>query len=141
MVALDALLLCDAAARDARTGKWTLTGVFDVIWAERFPAVHESLDVYFRLRFEGQAGRPDGAAVRDLTLRVVYRGPSGPLGAAEPVALTAPARGMAEGAVRITRLPLPTPGEHAFEVSVDGRAVGTTILTVTQLPGGSEPRH
>ena len=137
MVVLNALLLCDNASRDAKTGKWMLAGVFDVVWAPSFPAVHESLDVYFRLRVdEAPAARP-----RTLTLRVVYRGPSGLLGSTGPVQLTVTSRGMAEGAVRIQRLPLPQPGEHAFEVHVDGRSVGETVLTVAQLPAPSEPVH
>jgi hypothetical protein len=138
VVSLDALLLCDAATRDATSGKWTLSGVFDVIWAGSFPAVHESLDVYFRLRVQSRAS---DAATQSLTLRVVYRGPQGALGAAEPVTLTLPHRGMAEGAVRIARLPLPGPGDHAFEVHVDGRCVGETVLTAALLPPPSERLH
>ena len=57
MTTLDALLLCDAAARDAQSGKWTLTGVFDAVWAPQFPAVHQMMDVYFRV-IEGQTPDP-----------------------------------------------------------------------------------
>jgi hypothetical protein len=130
MTTLDALLLCDTANRDAQTGKWTLTGVFDAVWAERFPAVHQSMDVYFRLR-------ATGAPAVQLSCRT----PADETHLLATLAVTTPPRGLAEGAVRVLGFQLPVPGEYRFELQVDGRVAGATTLVVAELPPASGARH
>ena len=138
MVTLEALLVCDAAVRDERSGKWSLQGVFDAVWAERFPAVHAQMDVYFRLHFDdlgvARGGRPPHLGLTCRTAAgAVYEVP--------PLALRVTARGVAEGVVRINRLVLEKPGDYRFEVMVEGAQVGATTLTVGELPTAGEPRH
>lgn len=41
-----ALLLCDRVQRDSATGKFTIMGVFDRIWARAFPANQGEFGVY-----------------------------------------------------------------------------------------------
>jgi len=127
---LDALLLCDSAARDAETGKWTLVGVFDAVWAPQFPAVHQSMDVYFRLRVTGSAA-----------VRLFCRPPSGAAHLLATLSVTPAPRGLVEGAVRVAGLELAVPGEYRFDLQVDGEPLGATGLTVAALPTRSTPLH
>ena len=130
MASDDALLLCDSASRDAQTGKWTLVGVFDAVWAPQFPAVHQALDAYFRLRL---------AAPADVQLALRA------LGGAESLLATVHAhptpRGLVEGAVRLVGLQLPHPGDYRFELRAGGEALVATTLTVADLPAPSASRH
>ncbi len=130
MATLDAFLLCDSAARDEQTGKWTLTGVFDAVWTPRFPAVHSLLDVYFRLR---TAGAP--------LVELRFRTPSHMVTVVASVTTTAAPRGVIEGAVRMTGLELAAPGEYRFELYVDGAAAGETSLIAAELPAASSVLH
>jgi hypothetical protein len=130
MATLDALLLCDSAARDGQSGKWTLVGIFDAVWAEQFPAVHQSLDVYFRLRVSGGPG-----------VQLFCRTPAGALDLLATIGVNARPSGLAEGTVRVTGLELGGPGEYRFELHVDGQALGATGLMVAQLPAPANPLH
>lgn len=130
MVAIDALLLCDAATRDPKTGKWTLAGIFDALWAKEFPVSHHALDVYFRLRAPGPA-----------TLRLFLRAPSGAPSMLATVAATPSARGLVGGSVRIAGLRLDEPGDYRFELETDGRTIGESVLAVGQLPPPASTLH
>jgi hypothetical protein len=130
MATLDALLLCDSASRDGQTGKWTLTGVFDSVWAERFPAVHQSMDVYFRFRATGAPA-----------VQLFCRTPAGAVNLLATVGVHAAPRGLVEGAVRLAGLGFGEPGEFQFELHVDGPPLGTTSLVVEQLPARSSSLH
>lgn len=127
---IEALLLCDVAQRDAQTGKWTLHGVFDAVWAAAYPATHQTLDVYFRVRITG-APRLD----------VVCRDPAGAVVFVTAVAPPPAPRGLVEGAVRVLGLELAAPGEYRFELQVDGAGVGSTGLIVGRLPRPNDTRH
>jgi hypothetical protein len=128
---LDALLLCDSAARDGQTGKWTLVGVFDAVWAPQFPAVHQSMDVYFRLRVTTSAA-----------VRLLCRPPAGAAHLLATISVTPAPRGLVEGAVRVAGLELAVPGEYRVELEVDdGVPLGATGLTVAALPPRSTPLH
>lgn len=130
MTTLDVLLLCDAAARDARSGKWTLTGVFDAVWAPEFPAVHHTMDVYFRLRVDEAS-----------PVRLLCRAPDGALQLLATIGVEPAARGLVEGAVRVAGLRLAVPGDYRFELEAGGRTLGGTGLTVAALPPRSAPLH
>lgn len=41
-------VICDVAARDPSTGKWSLLGVFSSVWAMKFPT-KRPMTVYFKL--------------------------------------------------------------------------------------------
>ena len=130
MASVDALLLCDAAARDPQTGKWTLAGVFDAVWAEQFPAVHQTMDVYFRLRLSGSPA-----------VQLFCRTPAGAVNLLATVGVNPAPSGLVEGAVRVTELELGAPGEYRFELQVAGEPLAATGLVVAQLPPRSAQRH
>lgn len=66
-----ALLTCDATAADP-SGKTTLYGIFDRIWAQKFPAVHGLFAIYWRCAVPGPGRaavtilRPDGTTLTEL---------------------------------------------------------------------------
>ena len=70
-VAGQALLTCDATAHDP-TGKITLYGIFDRIWATRFPMVHKLFAIYWRCIVPGPGRasvsilKPDGSPLAEL---------------------------------------------------------------------------
>jgi len=66
-----ALLVCDAIARDP-AGKITLYGIFDRIWASKFPTVHPLFSIYWRCLVPGPGRvgvsilKPDGSTLSEL---------------------------------------------------------------------------
>jgi hypothetical protein len=135
MVEMAAFLLCDRAERDGATGKWTLHGVFDVVWAERFPAVHDRLDAYLRLRLTGS--HQDGPAEVSFACRT----PAGAVQQADARALAVSALGTADAICRFEGLAFETPGTYVFEARVNGAVAGTTVLTVQQARAEAESLH
>jgi hypothetical protein len=137
VIQLHAFIVCDAAARDPRTGKWTLQGVFDVVWVERFPAVHAAMDVYLRL---AQAPDAPGRAPR-VSVGLRWSPPAGAARDTPSITLQPNERGIMEAVVRVTSLRLDTPGECRIDAVADGEVVGTTVLVVAQLAAPDEPHH
>jgi hypothetical protein len=135
MVEMAAFLLCDRAERDDVTGKWTLHGVFDVVWAERFPAVHDRLDAYLRLRLTGS--HQEGAA----EVSFACRPPSGAVQQAEARSLAVSALGTADAICRFEGLSFEAPGTYVFEARVNGEVAGSTMLTVQQARAAAESLH
>ena len=66
-----ALLTCDATAGDP-SGKITLYGLFDRIWATQFPAVHPMMSIYWKCHVPGPGRvgvrilKPDGTGLIEL---------------------------------------------------------------------------
>lgn len=128
-VAASVFLLCDVVGRDAHSGKWILTGLFDTVWVERFPAAHASMDVFFRIWLRG--GDAGGAR---CVGRIAYRTPAGQQGELPGFVLAPSATGLAEGSVRVQQFPLPQSGSYEFELSIDGTPVSRTWLRAEALP-------
>ena len=112
-----ALVLCDVARVD-ETGKVSLQGLFDCIWAEGFPTRHNQLSVFWKVRFDAP-----GAA------RVVIEGPSG-----QPIALTdrvdVVQAGLAQAIHVVNGVEFPVPGEYFVRLLADDGQVGVTPLDV-----------
>lgn len=137
VIGLHAFMVCDSAERDPRTGKWSLHGVFDVVWVERFPAVHAAMDVYLRLAF-----RPDGPGpIPAVPVGLRWWSPAGAARETPAIVLRPNDRGIMEAVVRVTSLRLDAPGEYRIDAVADGQIVGTTGLVVAQLAAPGEPRH
>lgn len=123
-----AFLLCDSAIQDKRSSKWTLVGLFNVLHAKRFPAVHPRLTFFLKLAFASPPG-PFGFDVALVRLgsqpglaesevgRIVVR--------AEP---TEPSTNF-ETAVEVPGLAFPALGDYEFRLSV-GSAAATHPVTV-----------
>jgi hypothetical protein len=90
----EAFLICDSVSRDQQTGKWIIHGVFNVIWAQRFPAIHPAMDLFFRLRFTEADAQSGG---RQRSLKLAFQSPSGLREAMPALPLAMNDKGIAEG--------------------------------------------
>lgn len=126
------IVLCDAVGRDAHSGKWMLTGLFDTVLVPRFPATHASMDVFFRLWLSGH--QPAGGPAERLEATLALRGPSGQESELAPFALAPGIHGLVEGSLRIHHLPLPEPGAYELRLLVAGEPVARTWLRAEALP-------
>ncbi len=128
---LQAFLLCDSMMRDAETGKSIISGVFDRIWAEKYPALHASLSVYFRFILP--------VAKSTFKMQLDFITPSGLRQSMPELPGSAGPRGIAEGAISIQGLPLPEPGDYTFELLIDGRRVAGYRLMASLAGEGNVP--
>ena len=135
MVELAAFLLCDRAERDDASGKWTLHGVFDVVWAQGFPALHDRLDAYLRLRLGGIDGD------QRFEVSFVCRAPSGAEQQTSGRPLAVSALGTAEAVCRFEALPFEAAGTYVLEARVNGEVVASTALVVQQSRAAAESLH
>jgi len=115
-----ALLTCDAVAHDPGTGKITLYGVFDRIWASSFPAVHPLFSIYWRCLVPGPGRvavsivRPDGAALVDL----------------EPLEAGKEGAQSAQGTYTLGGFEFPTDGDYALSLRYNGEEALRSSLFV-----------
>lgn len=126
------LVVCDVVGRDAHSGKWMLTGLFDTVLVPRFPATHGSLDVFFRLWAAG--GRSPTGPPERLEATLLLRSPSGRVSELAPFSVSPGAHGLVEGSLRVHHLPLPEPGLYELSLLVAGQRVATTRLRAEALP-------
>jgi hypothetical protein len=99
-------------------------GVFDRIWAKKFPAVHSSCAVYFRIRFD--------EVPPDCKLAIVVVTPSG-LRQPMPEVPVAIANGLAQGNINIEGFPLPEPGDYELELLINGSRAAGFLLTAANV--------
>ena len=117
----EALLVCDAAARDP-SGKVTLYGIFERIWATRFPAVHPMLSVYWKCRLptSGRIGvrilRPDGSTMMEL----------------EPVESGRAAPHTVQGTYTLSPIEFPADGAYALVLRFNEQDLLSTEIQVTK---------
>lgn len=117
----EALLVCDAVARDP-SGKVTLYGIFERIWASRFPAVHPMLSVYWKCRVPsaGRLGvrilKPDGSTLMEL----------------EPVESGRTTAHTVQGTYTLSPVEFPTDGTYALVLRYNDQDILSTDVQVTK---------
>jgi hypothetical protein len=116
-------LIADYAMVD-QTGKLSLIGIFNRLWAPVFPSMQP---VVFLV--SAWAGEPNRAVTSELRIW----GPSKELivGGQQPVQLGPDGR--ANGIYRLSPLPLPTPGTYTFELMLEGVSAAHVPLPVEQM--------
>jgi len=112
-----ALLVCDRAEIGA-DGKVSLLGLYDVLWAEGFPAQHPHLDVFWRAVLDGGD-----------ELAVTITGPDGQEIRRDPV--TIGAAGPAQSIHRFTELDLPDPGRYRVRLESEHGPIIATWFDVS----------
>jgi hypothetical protein len=124
--------LCDFASADA-SGKLTIVGVFDTIWAREVPATHGLCAIALRIRFDRiEEGLKklkisfidwDGNPVMPaMELQIQVQIP--------PIVQQA----NVQVVFLIPQLKLPHFGEYAVDLAVDSRQEASTPLFVRQVP-------
>jgi len=130
-------LLADSA-NVSREGKLNLLGIFDAIFARELPTTHPHMHLV--LRFEALSSDSG----RRVGVEVALVDPAGDPVLRLPGVLHVPPvpAGMTAGvdhAIALANVAFHQPGDHAFEVRLDGRLAATVPLRVDTLPSGQ--RH
>lgn len=118
------LTLCDAHAKVG--GKDCLLGIFNRIFVQNFPAVHEQCYLAFEVWTtpgEHQLGVKIQNAEGDNLVD--------PLG---PLDMKVGDGGQGSGAIQLRGLPLQKPGIYSFIMTIDGEDVGARELFVEPVP-------
>jgi len=123
---LNAMLICDTTLRDQGTNKVSLIGIFDNVFASRFPARHGLLTVYANLT-DAQGAyqmRLDLIRLRDLVV----------IGQGQLDVTLEDRVGVAELEFQLSNLVFTEPGRYEFRLFANGRSVGGKTFNVIQLP-------
>jgi hypothetical protein len=120
-----AILTCDQVIVDAASQKKTLVGVFDAVWAARFPAI-QGFGFYARLTdLEGKY---------KFVIRVIQLDGEKPIGVLESHEISSTDRlGIIEMALNFPPVPFPSPGHYEFQLFANGDFIGRTLLMVKPL--------
>ncbi len=119
-------LVADVVLQDRSTGKWSIVGVFDRIFAPAFPCVHPTVAVYvklsdalgrYRVRIEFREDTEDRcvSAFEGLDLEVKDR-----------------LQGVEFG-ITTHGLPIQKPGRYHFQLHLNDEYVASSPLTVVQV--------
>lgn len=136
----NAFLLCDSVSRDARTGKTSLFGIFNMIWVQQTPTVHPFLAIYACLTEAKGEYEVWVEVVHVPTNQRVARFPT----TEQPPLLIKADSPLApldyvELVFEVRNLPLQELGEYEFRLFVDGRITALRRLWVASLAEAPEP--
>ena len=121
-----ALILCDHTIREAVTNKVSLIGVFNGLWARRFPFVHPSLCVY--------AALTDGRDRVPCCLRLRHSDTDRQLFALQGEVNFADPTSVPEMVFEIQHLRFEQPGDYLMEFLADGELLGARKFRVQAAP-------
>jgi hypothetical protein len=139
---VDFAVACDYALIDQH-GKLSVLGIFQHIWAARFPTVHPRAHLVVRLR-----GKRTEVGQHRLLIRLLDEQDSEILNGEGTVNFNEPPAGVTEleaGAVLAFDLPFRAPGRYRFEIAVNGQVQAVVPITVSQAAPptaqGTRPLH
>jgi len=125
-VTVQSFLLCDSVVIDAHSGKTTIQGVFDRLFALQYPATHPSCTLYVRLAADRKEGAP--------AVSMVVQRPSGAQEQPVPTqTLVVGEDGIAQAIINVQGLPLPEAGIYTFVLVVDGSMVAEFKLAAMTM--------
>jgi hypothetical protein len=119
-------LTADYALIDQQ-GKLSVLGIFQHVWLTKFPAVCPRTHLVLRVR-----GRRTEIGVHTIRIRFVEENGAELLGGEGTVQFGEPPAGVTDveaGAVLVFDIPLPRPGQYAFEITLDGELASRVPLT------------
>jgi hypothetical protein len=119
-------LTADYALIDQQ-GKLSVLGIFQHVWLTKFPAVCPRTHLVLRVR-----GRRTEIGVHTIRIRFVDENGAELLGGEGTVQFGEPPAGVTDveaGAVLVFDIPLPRPGQYAFEITLDGQLASRVPLT------------
>jgi hypothetical protein len=131
---VDFAVACDYALIDQH-GKLSVLGIFQHIWAARFPTVHPRLHLVVRLR-----GRRTEVGEHRMVIRLLDTNDAEVLSGNGTVTFNEPPAGVTEleaGAVLAFDVPFQQPGRYRFEIAIDGAVQAVVPIGVSQAPHGS----
>ena len=119
-------MIADYALIDQQ-GKLSVLGIFQHVWLTKFPAVCPRTHLVLRVR-----GRRTEIGVHTIRIRFVDEDGAELLGGEGTVQFGEPPAGVTDveaGAVLVFDIPLPRPGQYAFEITLDGELASRVPLT------------
>ena len=128
---LDFAVLADYALIDQQ-GKLSIIGIFQHVWVTSFPTVNARTHLVLRVR-----GRRTEIGTHSIRIKFVDSEGQELMGGEGTVQFGEPVAGVTEleaGAVLVFDIPLPRPGQYAFEISLDGTPGGAS--SPDSRPGG-----
>jgi hypothetical protein len=128
---VDFAVACDYAIIDQH-GKLSVLGIFQHIWAARFPTVHPRLHLVVRLH-----GRRTEVGEHRLRIRLLDEQDTEVLSGDGAVNFNEPPAGVTDleaGAVLAFDVPFQQPGRYRFEIAVDGEIRAVVPIGVSQAP-------
>jgi len=122
-----AFLVADGVIQDRATGKWSVIGVFDQIYAAAFPCFHPVVAIYVKL----------SDALGRYTVRVEFRdADDGIASVFEGIEFEVSDRAKAvEFGVTTQHLPLKKAGRYQFQLYLNGEYAAAATLDVMQIKG------
>jgi hypothetical protein len=102
-------------------------GIFEHVWLSQFPAVYPRTHLVLRVR-----GRRTEIGLHTIRIRFIDGKGAELLGGEGTVQFGEPPAGVVDvqaGAVLVFDVPLPQPGEYAFEIALDGQPATRVPLT------------
>jgi len=119
-------IVCDVAAREPTTGKWSLIGIFQNVWASKFPTTRP-MTVYIRLA--------DGEGRYDINVKFVRTEDGAQIAEAGLGAEIASRLDSADIAVPFPPLEFSGPGMYEFQVWVNSSFLGAITVGARRLNG------
>lgn len=128
---VQAFLIADSVIQDRATGKWTVVGIFDQIYAASFPCVHPTVALYVKV----------ADALGRYTVKVEFRDAQDQaVSAFEGIELEVKGRARGgEFGIATHGLPLAKPGVHRFLLHMNGEYVASASLEALKLEGKRPP--
>ncbi|MCX7805297.1 MAG: hypothetical protein N3A38_08920 [Planctomycetota bacterium] len=120
------MALCDMALQEAGTGKFSLIGTFNRLWAGQFPCVHPFMTVFASLT-EGRGEQP-------IELRMLSDGDMNVLIRIEGRIRFSGPMDVVEVKYDLHNVRFPREGAYSFELWVGGHIVGRRRLDVRRFP-------
>ncbi len=130
---LDFAVLADYALIDQQ-GKLSIIGIFQHVWVTAFPTVNARTHLVLRVR-----GRRTEIGTHSIRIKFTDGDGQELMGGEGTVQFGEPVAGVTEleaGAVLVFDIPLPRPGQYAFEISLDGTPGARVPLTAAQVDKG-----
>jgi hypothetical protein len=127
---LDFAVLADYALIDQQ-GKLSIIGIFQHVWVTSFPTVNARTHLVLRVK-----GRRTEIGSHSIRIRFVDDSGQELLGGEGTVQFGEPVAGVTEleaGAVLVFDIPLPKPGQYAFEIGLDDQVSTRVQLTAAQV--------
>ena len=129
-VHVDFAVIADYALVDQQ-GKLSVLGIFQHVWVANFPTIHPRTHLVLRVR-----GRRTEIGEHRIRIRFVDDQGQELMGGEGTVQFGEPPAGITEveaGAVLVFDVPLPRPGNYAFEITL-GDSVESVTLSAAMIP-------
>ena len=123
--ALNAMLICDNTIREEGTGKVSLIGIFEAIFAAQFPVRHGLLCVYAKVT--------DAEGDYEIKLELVRLDDELTMGGGQARVTLADRMAPAEFVFQLPNLGFERPGRYEFRLFANGRWVGSKSFGVVLL--------